>query len=82
MVLSEHALRKWKLATYVATSATAIHLVFYNEYQIPGYQGKHCFTDIQRFYRQWVDRNVWGQQNLTAPATDNASSQQQQQPTA
>lgn len=55
-----------KLATYVATSATFVHLVFYNEYQMPGYNGKHCFTDIQLAYHDWVDRNIWGIKKLPA----------------
>ena len=56
-----------KLATYVITGATLWQLVFYEEYHIPGYEGKHVFTDIQKAYRGWVDQKIWGRQALPPP---------------
>lgn len=50
-----------RLATYAITSVATIHLVFYADYQIPNERmKKHCFTDLQQAYRNFIDQNVWG----------------------
>lgn len=77
MVLSEAALRRWKVATYAITAATAWQLVFYEQYEIPGYKGKHVFTDIQIAYRGWVDRVIWGRQAALPPAAPVANKTQE-----
>lgn len=53
-----------RLATYVVTAFASVHLVFYTDYNIPNYEGKHVFSDLQVWYRNWVDRTVWGRKEL------------------
>lgn len=61
MVLSEQAIRNWKLATAALTATVAIHSTLYAEYEMPPHlKGeKHIFTDLQQWYRAQVDQHVW-----------------------
>mmetsp|Transcript_22414 Transcript_22414/g.33882 ORF Transcript_22414/g.33882 Transcript_22414/m.33882 type:complete len:86 (+) Transcript_22414:106-363(+) len=62
MVLSEQAMRNWKVATYVCTLGTAFYTIFYVPYPTPPHlEGKkHALTDVQQSYHQMVDRYFWG----------------------
>mmetsp|Transcript_17041 Transcript_17041/g.25200 ORF Transcript_17041/g.25200 Transcript_17041/m.25200 type:complete len:86 (-) Transcript_17041:376-633(-) len=62
MVLSEQAMRNWKVATYVCTFGTAFFTTFYVSYPMPPHlEGKkHVLTDIQKSYHEMIDRHFWG----------------------
>lgn len=51
MPISEKAQRAWKAGTAVLTAWTAFYGLFYIDYG----SHEHCFTDIQRWYRQKID---------------------------
>mmetsp|Transcript_19113 Transcript_19113/g.31673 ORF Transcript_19113/g.31673 Transcript_19113/m.31673 type:complete len:83 (-) Transcript_19113:139-387(-) len=62
MVLSEQAMRNWKVATYVCTFGTAFFTIFYTPYTMPPHlEGrKHVLTDVQESYHKMIDKYVWG----------------------
>mmetsp|Transcript_41073 Transcript_41073/g.46669 ORF Transcript_41073/g.46669 Transcript_41073/m.46669 type:complete len:99 (-) Transcript_41073:33-329(-) len=67
MVLSEQAVRNWRVATYVCTLGTVFWTTFYTSYDgmlenhpRGGANKKHVLTDLQQSYRQFVDQYFWG----------------------
>lgn len=51
MPISDKARRAWKSGTAVLTAWTAFYGLFYIDYG----SHEHCFTDIQRWYRDKID---------------------------
>jgi hypothetical protein len=49
-----------QVATYVTTFATVGYTVLYAEYKDAPSGREHCFADIQRRHRKWMDRTIYG----------------------
>lgn len=58
MVLSDKAMRAWKLATVVATSFTAFYSIFEADYSHVGQD--HVFSDLQGWYRKKKQKLLLG----------------------
>lgn len=78
---SLHSNSQWdrKLVTAVLTAGVAIHSTLYTDYEMPPHlKGeKHVFTDLQVWYRNWIDQHVWG----LPPLPPSTAIQQQKQQT-
>lgn len=67
MVLSNQAQRAWKTGTAILSSMTAFHVVFQVDYG----EHDHCFSDLQKWYRNKMDTILLG--NDAVNAANNAA---------
>jgi hypothetical protein len=49
-----------KVTTYVTTFATAVYTVLYVDYKDAPSGREHCFADLQRRHKRWIDRTIYG----------------------
>lgn len=73
------------MATAVLTATVAIHSTLYAEYEMPPHlqEEKHVFSDLQHWYRSYVDQHVWKlpprQENDNSTARSGSNKTQQQE---
>lgn len=70
-----------KLVTAVLTAGVAVHSTLYTDYQMPPHlQGeKHVFSDLQVWYKGWIDKHVWSLPPRPPPTPQQQSNDKAQQ---
>mmetsp|Transcript_20205 Transcript_20205/g.55784 ORF Transcript_20205/g.55784 Transcript_20205/m.55784 type:complete len:89 (+) Transcript_20205:32-298(+) len=76
MVLSEQAMRNWKVASYVLATFGGVQAVFFTEYEVPGFEGqRHVFSGIQDTTRQYIDKYMYGIETAAPPTPQQSAAQ-------
>ena len=60
-----------KLTAYVCTFATAVYSTLYLDYKPSPSGREHCFSELQRRHRRWIDRTIYGIIDTNTTKNDN-----------